>query len=144
MIKGDVGMAKHFSKKSGNKGWATCNPKVMSTCLSATDATSLYHCLLKHRHYFTILSWIQALDTKRPVTTPSPFYPASVVLFQLHGGIVNHMQVFPTPSSTVHNTKYLDPYHISFSCLFLRQWCIGIKMVLASTLSANEPAKDLF
>ena len=36
------------------------------------------------------------------------------------------IQVLPTPSSTVHNTKYLDPYHsnhISFSWLFLRQWC---------------------
>ena len=54
----------------------------------------------------------------------SPFYPASVVLFQLHGGMVNHMQVLAIPSSTVNNTKYLDPYHrnhISFSYLFLRQ-----------------------
>ena len=30
MKNGDVGMAKHFSKKYGNKGWAstTCNPYV--------------------------------------------------------------------------------------------------------------------
>ena len=48
---------------------------------------------------------------KRPVPSPSPFYPASVVLFQLHGGMISHKQVLPTPSSTVHNTKYLDPYH---------------------------------
>ena len=43
MKKGDVGMAKRFSKKYGNKGWAsnTCNP--MSRCLSAPDATSLHH-----------------------------------------------------------------------------------------------------
>ena len=50
----------------------------------------------------------------------SPFYPGSVVLFQLHGGMVSLMQVLATPSSTVHYTKYLDPYnrnHISFSCL---------------------------
>ena len=30
---------------------------------------------------------------------PSPFYPASVVLFQLHLGMVSHMQVLATPSS---------------------------------------------
>ena len=40
---------------------------------------------------------------------PFPFYPASVVLFQLNGGMVSHMQVLATPSSTVNNTKYLDP-----------------------------------
>ena len=53
---------------------------------------------------------------------PSPFYPASVVLF--HGGMVSYMQILATPSSTVNNTKYLDPYHrnhINFSYLFLRQ-----------------------
>ena len=42
-------------------------------------------------------------------------------------GIISHITiVLTTPSSTVHNTKYLDPYHwshISSSCLFLRQWC---------------------
>ena len=78
------------------------------------------------------LCWIRALDTKRPVASlvkggllyrymPSPFYPSSVVFFQLHGGMVSHMQELG-----VHNTKYLDPYlwnHTSFSCLFLRQWC---------------------
>ena len=40
--------------------------------------------------------------------------------------MVSHMQIVATPSSTVHNNKYFDPYHskhISFSCLFLRQWC---------------------
>ena len=42
---------------------------------------------------------------------PSPFYPVSVVFFQLHGGMVRLMQVLATPSSTVHNTKYLDAYH---------------------------------
>ena len=39
---------------------------------------------------------------------PSPFYSASVVLFQLHGGMVSHMQAIAIPSSTVHNSKYLD------------------------------------
>ena len=51
---------------------------------------------------------------------------SSIVLFQLHGVMVSHMQVLATPSSTVQNTKYMDPYHwnhISFSCLFLRPWC---------------------
>ena len=109
--------------------------KVMSRCLSAPDDTSPHHCLQNHHQYCTILSWIQALDTKGPVANlvkgivkymPSPFYPASAVLFQLHGGMVSHMQVSATLPSTVHNTKYLDPYlrnHISFSCLFLKQWC---------------------
>ena len=34
----------------------TCNPKVMSRCLSAPDATSLHHCLQNHRQHYTILS----------------------------------------------------------------------------------------
>ena len=53
---------------------------------------------------------------------PSPFYSASVALFQLHGAMVSHMQALATPSCT----HYLDTYHwkhISFGCLFLRQWC---------------------
>ena len=33
---------------------------------------------------------------------PSPFYPSSVVLFQLYGGIVSHMQVITTHFSTVY------------------------------------------
>ena len=40
-------------------------------------------------------------------------------------GIIRHMLILATPSSTVNNTKYWDPYHwnrISFSCLFFRQW----------------------
>ena len=41
---------------------------------------------------------------------PSPFYPSSVALFQLHGGLVSHMEVLATHFSTVHNNKYLDPY----------------------------------
>ena len=32
----------------------TCNPKVMSRCLSAPDATSLYHCFQNHRQYSVI------------------------------------------------------------------------------------------
>ena len=41
---------------------------------------------------------------------PSPFYSSSVVLFQLHGGMVSHMRVLAKHFSTVHNIKYLDPY----------------------------------
>ena len=37
---------------------------------------------------------------------PSPLYPASVVFFQLHGCMISLMQVFATPSSTAHNSKY--------------------------------------
>ena len=48
---------------------------------------------------------------------PSPFYPASILFFQLHGGMVSRIQALPTPSSTVHNTKYLDTYHESISGL---------------------------
>ena len=44
---------------------------------------------------------------------PSPFYSASEVLFQLHGGMVSHMQVLATPSSTVHNTWILTTESIS-------------------------------
>ena len=57
----------------------------------------------------------------------SLFYPASVVHFQLHRGVVSHIQVLAIPSSTVHNTIYLDPTTESLlvlvSCLFLRLCC---------------------
>ena len=48
---------------------------------------------------------------------PSPFYPVSIVIFQLHGVMVCLMQALATPSSTVHNTKYLDTYHEIISVL---------------------------
>ena len=35
---------------------------------------------------------------------PFPLFPASVVFFQLHGGMVSHMLALAAPSSTVHNT----------------------------------------
>ena len=44
----------------------------------------------------------------------TPFYIAIVVLFQafpVSWGIIGHLLVLATPYSTVHNTKYLDPYH---------------------------------
>ena len=91
-------------------------------CLSAPDATSLHHCFQNHRQCYTILNCIQALDTKGPVEPwvkgflrymPSPFYSASVVLFQLHGGTVSHMQALAIPSSTVHKTWILTTESIS-------------------------------
>ena len=52
MKKGDVGMAKHLSKKYGNKGWtfdypvsAIWNKFLFVRCLSMPEATSLHHCL---------------------------------------------------------------------------------------------------
>ena len=50
----------------------------------------------------------------------SPFYPASVMLFQPHGIMVSHMQVLATPSSTV-NT--LDP-SIKYYAQLRRVWDI--------------------
>ena len=44
----------------------------------------------------------------------TPFYTAIVVLYQAFPaswGIISHMLVLATPSSTVHKTKHLDPYH---------------------------------
>ena len=129
MEKGDVGMAKCFTKKYGTRDElsTTCNPKVMSRCLSAPDATSLHHCLQSHHQYCTILSWIQALDTKRPVVNlgKGDFLGICHLLsiqqvqcfYSLMGGMVSHMQVLVTPSSTVNNTKYLDPYHRNHSLL---------------------------
>ena len=40
-------MAKHFSKSTETKDvlLTTCNPQVMSRCLSMPDATSLHYCL---------------------------------------------------------------------------------------------------
>ena len=117
MKKGDVGMAKRFPKKYGNKGWASTTSNPMSRWLSAPDATSLHHCLKNHHQYCAILCWIQALDTKRPIAN---FVKGGLLgichnlsihqLFQLHGFMVSHMQVLATHFSTVHNTKYLDPY----------------------------------
>ena len=112
-------MAKHFHKMYGNKGWVFDYPvsaiwnnfcsiriPVNTWCYIPTslppEPSSMFYSLI----------WIHALDTKG--------------LFQLHGGMVSRMQVLATPSSIVHNTKYLDPYHwkhISSSCFFLRQWC---------------------
>ena len=102
-------------------------PSIRKLCQDACQRLMLHP-------YITASSTIVNI-TKRPVPAlgrgflrymPSPFCPVSVVLFQLHGGMVCNMPVIATPSSTVNNTKYLDPCHknhISFSSLFLRQLC---------------------
>ena len=126
MKKGDVGIAKHFSKKYGNKGWAFDYP------------VSLHHCLQNHHQYCIILSWIRALNINRPIVNlaegvvmymQSPFYIASVVLLKLHGCVVSHMQVLATTILSVNNllnTHFAGPLQLKefiFSYLFLRQWC---------------------
>ena len=62
-------MVKHFSKvrKQGMNFQLPAIYKICQRRLAVPDATSLHHCLQNHRQYFTILSWIQALDTRRPV-----------------------------------------------------------------------------
>ena len=78
--------------------------------MSASDAVHPY--ITDSRTIINILLPEVALDTKRPVARgfvrymPSPFYPASLVLFQLHGAWT--VQVLATPFSTLHITKYLD------------------------------------
>ena len=78
MKKRDVGMAKHFSKKYGNKGWAFDSPvsaiwnkflfcQDACQCLLMPDATSLHHCLQNHHQYCIILSWIRAFNINKPV-----------------------------------------------------------------------------
>ena len=106
-------MVKRFSETRDELS-TTWNPKVMSRCLSAPDVTSLHHCLQNHNQYCTTLIWIQALDINRP----------DFLLLSIKQMFI--IVVLATLSSTVHNGKYLDLYHwrnISFSCLFMRQWC---------------------
>ena len=92
-------------------------------CLSAPDATSrtslpqepssiLYYLKLNSGiGYYEACSqpWVRGFLRYKP----SPFYSASVVLFQLHEGMVSHMQALATPSSTVHNTWILTTESIS-------------------------------
>ena len=88
------------STETRNELSTTCNPKVMSRCLLAPNATSLHRCFHNHCQYCTILSGIHALDTKRPVASLGKgdflsvchlLYPASVVSIQFHVGMVSHM-----------------------------------------------------
>ena len=73
MKKGDVGMAKHFSKKYGNKGWAFDYPvsAIWNQFLFCQDACQ---CLMLHPYVTAsrniiciILSWIRALNINRPI-----------------------------------------------------------------------------
>ena len=64
------------------------------------DATSLHHCLQNHYQRQT------ALQRRGCKVCAISIYAASVVLFQLHGCVVSHMQVIATPLLSVHNIKY--------------------------------------
>ena len=76
MKKGDVGMAKHFSKKYGNKGWAFDYPvsAIWNKFLFCQDACQ---CLMLHPYitasrtiintHCIIFSWIRALNINRPI-----------------------------------------------------------------------------
>ena len=51
---------------------------------------------------------------------PSPFYPASVVFFQLHGGIVSHMHVLDHPQQyTILNSWILTMKAYKFWLLLI-------------------------
>ena len=93
MKKGDVGMLNTSIKSTETRDELLIThyieSSVLSGCLPMPDATSLPRTIV----YLKLTS-----RTLRG-------------LFQLHGGMVSHMQVLATPSSIVHNTKYLDPYH---------------------------------
>ena len=43
---------------------------------------------------------------------PTPFYPASVLLFQIHGGMVSHMQVHTSQLYIILNTWILTSENI--------------------------------
>ena len=99
----------------------TYNLKVTSRCLSAPDATSLNHCLPKPRQYYTILSWIQALDTKapiQPISFLSSKCSASAASWgngQSYTSISHSLQQWITLNTWILTNRN----HISFSCLFL-------------------------
>ena len=80
MKNGDVGMAKHLSKKYVNKGWAFEYhvSAIWNKCLlnkSSVKKPVNARCYIptslppNHHKYCTILSQIQALDTNRPVVS---------------------------------------------------------------------------
>ena len=70
MKNGDVAMAKHFSKKYGNKGWAFDYPvsAIWNQFLFCQDACQ---CLMVHPYIAAsrniILSWIRVLNINRPI-----------------------------------------------------------------------------
>ena len=75
MKKGDVWMAKNFSKKYGNKGWAfdyavsaTWNQFLF--CQDACECLMLHPYITASRNIINnciILSWIRALNINRPI-----------------------------------------------------------------------------
>ena len=83
MKKGDVGMAQCLkSTETRDELSTTCNPKIMSRCLSAPDATSLHHCLQNHHQYFNILK--ELCHYKRRIVTKNrnpPFWWTSFSIY---------------------------------------------------------------
>ena len=135
MKKRDVGMAKHFSIKYRNKGWAFDYPVsvIWNKFLFCQDACQ---CLMLHPYITAsrtiiniVLSGVELGHStlSQPCKSGvvrymySPFYIASVVLLKLHGCVVSHMEV-----CIILNTDYAGPLQLkefNFSYLFLRQWC---------------------
>ena len=91
-------MVTRFSKSTETRKElsTTCNPKVMSRCLSAPDATSLHHCL----YYLKLNSGV---GHKRPVERGfvTPFYTSIVVLFQAFPASWGDNQSYASISHTI-------------------------------------------
>ena len=116
-------MAKRFSE-TRDEFSTTCNPK-SRLCQDACQHKLLHPYITASRTIVNIVllklnsdigyyeACSQTCERGFVRYMPSPFYQASVVPIQLHGGMVSHMPVLATPSSTVHNTKYC--------CLLLRK-----------------------
>ena len=98
-------------KKYGNKGELQL-PAIL--CQDACQRLMLHHYITASRTIINIvLSYVEFSHwTRQPCERgfvrymPSPFYPSRVVLFQLHGGMVSHMQVLATHFSTVYNSIF--------------------------------------
>ena len=61
-------------------------------------------------------------------------------------GIISHMLVLATPSSRVHNTNYLDPYHRNVASDTDRHFDItfGLQLVESSPEAFNHPYISFF
>ena len=85
-------------------------PAIRKVCQDTHQRLMLHPYITASRSIVNILlslGWIQALDTKRRQIV-TPFYIATVVLFQVFPaswGVISHLLVLATSSSTVHNTK---------------------------------------
>ena len=90
----------------GIRSGRSCELQLPAICQDACQRLMLHPYITASRTIINIvlsyIQLIQALDTKRLVASLvkggllgicHPFYPSSVVLFQLHGVMVSHMQV---------------------------------------------------